>query len=1121
MINDQFAGNKYQLVSWALLLLILGTSGQRAPAQFMRDFAALEGFVKQVEQPYRQDICLNGSWQFQPVAVPAGYQRDQGVPPELPFPTDSWEATRIKIPSPWNVNTWGCGRNVGAGTSHPYWPDSVYFPSYPPYWDEVQMGWLRRNFLVPSIWKDKRVLLHFEAVAGDCQVFVNNKPAGGHFENFLPFDLDITDLIQRGMDNELLVGVRQPHLYDKTNAAYPHERRTYADGSYLDGIVGIWQDVYLLGVPAVRVTDAFVQPWVDHDELVVTTTLRNDTHQSQEVTLEGAVSPWVNEAGPDVLSAAEPKWRLGRSVLRLPGRKVQIPAETNVVITLEVAVKGSLSLWSPDTPNLFGLVLNVVDGTRNIDTHYQRFGWRQFQIRANELLLNGRKFQIFADILHPFGVSILSRRTAWAWFKMIKEAGGNGVRLHAQPWPSYYQDLADEMGLVVLAEDGLFGSSLMLNFTDPSSWPRFTEHYEAMILRDRNHPSVFGWSFGNELFAIFDYNHMGMQDRDKYYAKLTELGRCSFKLDPTRDWISCDGDEDLRGTMPVWSKHFGHGLHLDSLPANLDKPLMIGESGGTYYATPSQLAEFNGERAYESYAGRNEALAIDVYQNIVQMARHKLAYFSASELVWFGLEHLPLGYSDFTRLPRLNDGIFFKPFEEGKAGIQPERIPPYVTTLNPGLDSSLPIYKPLAMFDAVKAALAKNAPQPSPWDHVPKTFSRPNATNVEAITSVDFVGDRTGTLFSALSNLGVPLCADAADSNSTLLVIDGETLTVAAADEIKPLLDALLARGGQALICLRQPKAHVEPMNRLLPVPVSLTAREATALERGDEHLWNATFSLANLYFAENAQDKQILKCGLDGPFVRHGTIIFRASNTDWSQFNNVGEAAKCSAVELYEQLAKPFGAALVTMKQGRGFISISTIDYAPEEAAYVKFWQTLFHNMGVKMGEAHNAWLLPTAFVQPVSWRYTTNAPAIGWEKHSFDDSGWNSGDAGFGTEVPNIRARTLWTTGDIWLRNTFSIHRGRSNTLKLVVYHDEDVDVYINGKLVWAESGFITNYKEIQLPEEIIQKLTPTNNQIAIHCHQTTGGQYIDAGLAEGMVFADDGRKREHNLLLNGPKN
>ncbi len=195
MVEYRFLRRKSCLVSGSLLFFIAVSGGKAGQVAFPRNFAALEGYFKPEEQPFRQEICLNGLWQFQPVAVPPEYRPNQGTPPELPPPGGAWEKTPIKIPSPWNVNTWGCGRDVGAGTPHPFWPDSVCFPSDPASWDNARMGWLKRNFRIPTGWTDKRVLLHFDAVAGDCQVLVNGKPAGELFDNFLPFDLDITALV--------------------------------------------------------------------------------------------------------------------------------------------------------------------------------------------------------------------------------------------------------------------------------------------------------------------------------------------------------------------------------------------------------------------------------------------------------------------------------------------------------------------------------------------------------------------------------------------------------------------------------------------------------------------------------------------------------------------------------------------------------------------------------------------------------------------------------------------------------------------------------------------------------------------------------------------------------------
>src|ERR1043165_2296997 len=144
-LRDTKSQNWLAAMSLNVFIFTACTAGAEQ-VRFNRDFAALENFVKPVERPFRQEVCLNGSWQFQSVTVPAGYKRDQGAPPELPPPTNAWEATPIKIPSPWNANTYGCGRNVGLGTEHPYWPDSVLVPRYPASWDGAVMGSLLPTF---------------------------------------------------------------------------------------------------------------------------------------------------------------------------------------------------------------------------------------------------------------------------------------------------------------------------------------------------------------------------------------------------------------------------------------------------------------------------------------------------------------------------------------------------------------------------------------------------------------------------------------------------------------------------------------------------------------------------------------------------------------------------------------------------------------------------------------------------------------------------------------------------------------------------------------------------------------------------------------------------------------
>lgn len=932
------------------LLLLIACACSLHAAEFSRVFSPSEGMVKPQEQPFREELCLNGLWEFQPVALPQGFNRDAGVPPELPQPSgEGWDPTAIKIPSPWNVNTWGAGRHVGEGTQLPYWPDSVYYPSYPEVWDNAEMGWLRRSFNVPDGWDGKRILLHFDSVAGDAAVFVNGKKVGTHFDKFLPFDIDITDAVNRKGKNELLVGVRSMRLFNKRSAKYGKMVAPYAPGSNTDQLAGIWQDVFLLGVPAVRVDDVFIKPLVDAGTLEIEVTVSNETSEAKTVDVGAEVAPWVNLAGNEVLDAPEPKWRLDSPVLSLSAKSLTIGPGKRATVTLSQKVDGRLEFWSPERPRLYAALVSLREGGRALDTKYTRFGWRQFTIEGKDLLLNGKRIQLFGDLLHPFGAYTSSRRFVWAWYRMIKDFGGNAARPHAQIHPKAYLDLADEMGVVLLDETAIFGSSVMLNFEEPRTWTRFQEHLDGLVLRDRNHPSVLGWSFGNELFAIFELNSVSPEDRDRWYGQLAELGLNARKLDPTRPWISCDGDEDLRGTLPVWSKHFGHGTPLDRLP-DIDKPLMVGESGGSYYARPRQMAEFNSDRAYESYEGRNEALAIDVYDNIVRMALPKLAYFSASETAWFGLEHLNFGYDDFKRLPGKRDGVMItRPFVEGEPGVQLERIPPYVATLNPGWDPTLPLYKPLAMFDAQKAALAQSGPQSGPWDRRSKSrsasFSKPEPT----IESAAFIGDERAPLHRKLISLGVPFAGSSESGKMT--IIDADSLTPSQAAQGRKVIDGLRDSGGTALVMLGAGEARDELLAELLPEPVELTNRPATALVPGDPDGLAAGLRLPELYFAEEGSDRFIMKHGLAGPLVEKGRVVLSASNTDWSLFNNAPENAKCAAVVLYEKLEKPAGAAMVDVPIGNGRLVLCSLDYQNPVRSAAKMWRALFSNMGVALG--------------------------------------------------------------------------------------------------------------------------------------------------------------------------
>lgn len=140
---------------------------------------------------------------------------------------------------------------------------------------------------------------------------------------------------------------------------------------------------------------------------------------------------------------------------------------------------------------------------------------------------------------------------------------------------------------------------------------------------------------------------------------------------------------------------------------------------------------------------------------------------------------------------------------------------------------------------------------------------------------------------------------------------------------------------------------------------------------------------------------------------------------------------------------------------------------------------------------------LVPTSEHEAQEWRYVTTAPAAGWESAEFDDSGWRSGEGGFGTrETPGTVVRTEWNSPDIWIRRVFTIEGEVSGDLAIRIHHDEDCEVFLNGERIISLTGYTTSYTEIPLSASAAEALQTGQNVLAIHCHQTGGGQYIDAG-------------------------
>lgn len=131
--------------------------------------------------------------------------------------------------------------------------------------------------------------------------------------------------------------------------------------------------------------------------------------------------------------------------------------------------------------------------------------------------------------------------------------------------------------------------------------------------------------------------------------------------------------------------------------------------------------------------------------------------------------------------------------------------------------------------------------------------------------------------------------------------------------------------------------------------------------------------------------------------------------------------------------------------------------------------------------------------------WRYTLRRPAEGWRQEKFDDSDWKEGYGGFGTHgTPGARVGTTWSTNSIWLRKSFDLPSVPAKPA-LLIHHDEDAEVYLNGKQVAVVKGFQSKYIILPIEPAKSAAIRAGKNTMAVHCKQTNGGQFIDVHLVD----------------------
>lgn len=468
--------------------------------------AKLMMFVPRISPlPLNVDGCtttsldLTGIWQFNPAPAPDFYKNN-------PI---GW--AEIQVPSEWVMQNFLVSKNATTGYS--------------------------RLFTVPSDWKAKRIKLRCNAIYSDATLYVNGHFVGSHKGGFTPFELDVTDFVLFNQENKLSVAVKNETMAD-----------TLASGSQYacHQLGGINRKLKLVALPVVNVSALYVKTKFDP-------TFTNASLELQlGITNEGKtpsknISAQVQLTGPD-----------GKTV-SLVQNNFALTTETN---NINLPIVNPLK-WDNEHPNLYVLSINLLVDGKIVETLQQKVGFRQVEIRNNEMFVNGLPIKLRGSNHHevyPTTGRSLPDGIALRDIQLFREGNVNLLRTCHYPPDETLLHAADSLGMFIECEA-------------PFCWAP-GEGYEELVCRQsaemvvayRNHPSVLFWSLANE------------SSWGKHFESSSQLVRA---LDPTRPQTFNWMDSNIQTSEEEFTEI-----------ANIHYPVHTGPSKARNYQTrPVYLGE--------------------------------------------------------------------------------------------------------------------------------------------------------------------------------------------------------------------------------------------------------------------------------------------------------------------------------------------------------------------------------------------------------------------------------------------------------------------------------------------------------------------------------------------------
>lgn len=500
-------------------------------------------------QAQRTTENFDSGWQFS--LMPSTNSKDMSMPSDGTF-------RPVDLPHDWSVES-DFIRDAPAGN------DGAYLPT--------GTGWYKKTFQVPADDKGKDLSLYFEGVYMNSTVYVNGDSIGGHPYGYSSFWVNLTPYLKYEEDNTVSVRV--------DNSAQRNCR--WYTGS------GIYRHVWLVTTPATHIDE-----WGVH-----IIPIKNGTGNEWNLQIK------ISYTDPE---GSHPEFR--NTVYDMQGKEVASSVGGDPDQTIKI---DNPRLWSTDEPNLYTVKSQLIVDNRVVDEVTNTTGFRTLEYDAKGgFRLNGKPMAITGGSVHHDN-GVLGARSFDAAearkVRLLKEAGFNAVRTSHNPVAPAFLDECDRQGLLVIEDafDGWREQKTEHDYAElfDKYWDK---DIEAMVRRDRNHPSIMAWCIGNEVI-----------ERKKIEIVTTahKLAEKCRELDPT--------GRPITSALASWDSDWEI---YDPLAAELD---IVG------YNYMIHKSESDHARVPDRVMWQTESYPRDAFQNWVKVNDNS---YIIGDFVWTAIDYL-------------------------------------------------------------------------------------------------------------------------------------------------------------------------------------------------------------------------------------------------------------------------------------------------------------------------------------------------------------------------------------------------------------------------------------------------------------------------------------------------